>query len=64
MNRINYIKRTNKTFIRNKYMGKIKNSAYSPQLNNNHNNTYTLSLINKRDNNYSSKINPHKKVQP
>lgn len=41
-------------------MGKIKNSAYSPQLNNNHNNTYTLSLINKRDNNYSSKIN-HKK---
>ena len=61
MNRINYIKRTNKTFLSgNKYMGKIKNSAYSPQLNNNHNNTYTLSLINKRDNNYSSKIN-HKK---
>ena len=38
-------------------MGKIKNSAYSPQLNSNHNNTYTLSLINNRDNNYSSKIN-------
>lgn len=38
-------------------MIKIKNSAYTPQLNNNHNNTYTLSLINKRDNNYSSKIN-------
>ena len=48
MNRINYIKRTNKTFLSgNKYMGKIKNSAYSPQLNNNHNNTYTLSLINR-----------------
>ena len=41
-------------------MGKIKNSAYSPQLNNNHNNTYTLSLINRCDNSYSSKIN-HKK---
>ena len=61
MNRINYIKRTNKTFLSgNKYMGKIKNSAYSPQLNNNHNNTYTLSLINRCDNSYSSKIN-HKK---
>ena len=41
-------------------MGKIKNSAYSPQLNNNHNNTYTLSLINRYDNSYSFKIN-HKK---
>lgn len=61
MNRINYIKRTNKTFLSgNKYMGKIKNSAYSPQLNNNHNNTYILSLINRCDNSYSSKIN-HKK---